>query len=68
MRHELPLHLEFVTFQVVPWLELAFDQGQDLDAPQYGDSEGLPRLFKTHAWEGHCPKGTSCGMLSFVPY
>ena len=46
-----------LNFQVVPWLELAHDQGQDLYAPQYGEAEGLPRLFKTHAWEGHCPKG-----------
>jgi hypothetical protein len=42
--------------EVVPWLELASDQGQNLDAPQYGDTEMLPRLFKTHAWEPHCPK------------
>jgi hypothetical protein len=42
--------------EVVPWLELASDQGQDLDAPQYGDAEMLPRFFKTHAWEPHCPK------------
>mmetsp|Transcript_11143 Transcript_11143/g.25808 ORF Transcript_11143/g.25808 Transcript_11143/m.25808 type:complete len:294 (+) Transcript_11143:202-1083(+) len=43
--------------EVVPWLELAFDQGQDLNGPQYGDEEGIPRVFKSHAWEGHCPKG-----------
>lgn len=42
--------------EVVPWLELAADQGQDLEAPQYGDAKGLPRFFKTHAWAGHCPK------------
>ncbi len=42
--------------QVVPWLELAYDQGQDLEAPQYGHKEGIPRIFKTHAWEEHCPK------------
>jgi hypothetical protein len=42
--------------EVVPWLELATDQGQDLDAPQYGDAEMLPRIFKTHAWEPHCPE------------
>jgi len=40
----------------VPWLELAYDQGQDLEAPQYGHEEGMPRFFKTHAWEEHCPK------------
>lgn len=43
--------------QVVPWLELAHDQGQDLYAAQYGHEEGLPRVFKTHAWYDHCPKG-----------
>mmetsp|Transcript_127874 Transcript_127874/g.370067 ORF Transcript_127874/g.370067 Transcript_127874/m.370067 type:complete len:327 (-) Transcript_127874:79-1059(-) len=42
--------------EVVPWLELAHDQKQDLEAPQYGHYEGLPRIFKSHAWEGHCPK------------
>jgi Sulfotransferase domain len=42
--------------EVVPWLELAFDQGQDLDAPQYGHTMGSPRFFKSHAWEPDCPK------------
>jgi hypothetical protein len=42
--------------EVIPWLELAHDQGQDLEAPQYGNDEGLPRFFKTHAWNDHCPK------------
>lgn len=37
----------------VPWIELAHDLGQNLDAPQPG---GPPRLFKTHCWFGHCPK------------
>ena len=37
--------------RVVPWLELAEDQGQDLEA----DQVGVPRLFKTHAWADHCP-------------
>ncbi len=59
--------------QVVPWLELAFDQGQDLYAPQHvgggrlpqftmqqqqqlsSSSQLQPRLFKTHAWQLHCP-------------
>lgn len=40
----------------VPWLELAYDQGQNLEAPQYGHKDGLPRIFKTHAWAEHCPK------------
>lgn len=35
---------------------MAHDQGQDLYAPQYGEEHGLPRIFKTHAWEEHCPK------------
>lgn len=39
---------------VVPWLELAHDLGQDLDSSQ---PFSPPRLFKTHAWEPHCPKG-----------
>jgi hypothetical protein len=43
--------------EVVPWLELAYDQGQDLSAPQFGHDEGKPRVFKTHAWAPHCPKG-----------
>ena len=43
--------------EVVPWLELAHDLKQDLSAPQYGDEQGLPRLFKTHAWQRDCPKG-----------
>lgn len=54
---------------VVPWIELAFDQHQDLSAPQWtngaaseadADADakavtGLPRFFKTHAWADHCP-------------
>jgi len=43
--------------QVVPWLELAHDLHQDLSAPQYGHDEDMPRIFKTHAWQGHCPVG-----------
>eukprot|EP00037_Helgoeca_nana_P000404 m.21561 g.21561 ORF g.21561 m.21561 type:complete len:320 (-) comp10491_c0_seq1:116-1075(-) len=43
--------------EVVPFIELAHDQGQDLGAPQPGQDRGLPRCFKTHAWEPHCPKG-----------
>jgi hypothetical protein len=41
--------------EVVPWLELAQDQGQELEAPQYGNDQDMPRFFKTHAWEPHCP-------------
>lgn len=42
---------------VVPWIELAFDQGQDLEADQapFGHAD-LPRLFKTHCWYNHCPR------------
>jgi hypothetical protein len=42
--------------EVVPWLELAYDQNQNLDDPQYGSNEDVPRFFKSHAWENHCPK------------
>lgn len=42
--------------EVVPWLELAVDQGQDLCDPQFGHAQGSPRFFKTHAWERDCPK------------
>jgi sulfotransferase family protein len=38
--------------QVVPWIELAHDQGQDLEAEQVAH----PRCFKTHCWYDHCPK------------
>ncbi len=37
----------------VPWIELAHDCGQDLEAPQ----AAWPRCFKTHCWYGHVPKG-----------
>lgn len=47
--------------EVVPFIELAHDQGQDLEKPQFGQDRGLPRCFKTHAWEPHCPK-VRCGM------
>lgn len=42
--------------ETVPFLELAYDQGQDLAAPQYGDATNELRFFKTHAWEEHCPR------------
>jgi len=41
--------------EVVPWLELAHDQGQDLTNPQYGHETNELRFFKTHAWAEHCP-------------
>lgn len=40
---------------VVPWIELAYDQGQDLAADQTPHDPRLPRFFKTHCWYDHCP-------------
>lgn len=40
--------------EVVPWIELAHDLGQDLQADQPG---APPRLYKTHAWRPDIPKG-----------
>jgi len=43
---------------VVPWIELAADQGQDLQAVQWNtvaEAAGDVRLFKTHCWADHCP-------------
>jgi Sulfotransferase domain len=44
--------------QVVPWIELAADLEQDLEADQppleYADR--FPRFFKTHCWYDHCPR------------
>lgn len=40
--------------EVVPWIELAYDLGQDLQAHQPG---APPRLYKTHAWKRDIPKG-----------
>jgi len=37
--------------RVVPWIELAADQGQRLRAEQ----KFSPRCFKTHLWAPHCP-------------
>lgn len=37
---------------VVPFVELAKDCDIDLDAQQ-----PRPRLYKTHCWQPHCPKG-----------
>jgi hypothetical protein len=39
--------------EVVPWIELAYDVGQDLDA----EHKYQPRCFKTHAWYDVRPKG-----------
>lgn len=54
--------------EVVPWIELAFDQGQDLEAPQFGHEVQLPRLFKTHAWEPYCPKAPKTIVVMRHPY
>jgi hypothetical protein len=39
--------------EVVPWIELAYDVGQDLDA----EHKYQPSCFKTHAEYEVCPKG-----------
>jgi Sulfotransferase domain len=45
---------------VIPWLEVAHDQGVDLESPQWGHPHGV-RLFKTHWWaradddDNRCP-------------
>jgi hypothetical protein len=39
--------------EVVPWIDLAYDVGQDLDA----EHKYQPRSFKTHACYDVCPKG-----------
>eukprot|EP00730_Choanoeca_flexa_P006127 TRINITY_DN12088_c0_g1_i2.p2 TRINITY_DN12088_c0_g1~~TRINITY_DN12088_c0_g1_i2.p2 ORF type:complete len:317 (+),score=60.91 TRINITY_DN12088_c0_g1_i2:2270-3220(+) len=39
--------------QVTPWIELAHDLDQDLNA----DQVAKPRVFKTHCWYNHVPKG-----------
>lgn len=50
--------------QVVPWIELAQDQGQDLEAEQADH----PRCFKTHCWYDHCPKGAKYIVVVRNPY
>jgi Sulfotransferase domain len=42
---------------VVPWIELAKDLCQNLNAdqPPFNRDEHLPRFFKTHCWYNHCP-------------
>lgn len=46
--------MDFVEISdVVPWIELAQDCKQDIDA----DHAFAPRAFKTHLWYNHCPKG-----------
>ena len=38
---------------VIPWIEIAYDLEQDLDAEQ----KYQPRCFKSHFWYEECPKG-----------
>ena len=38
---------------VVPWIEAAYDVGQDLD----DEHKYQPRCFKIHSWYEACPKG-----------
>ena len=38
---------------VVPWIEAAYDVGQDLD----DEHKYQPRCFKIHTWYEACPKG-----------
>ena len=44
--------------EVVPWIELAHDLGQNLEDEQLpcATIENLPRFFKTHCWYNHCPR------------
>jgi len=55
--------MDFVEIsEVVPWVEMAADLGQDLDA----DHAFSPRAFKTHCWYDHCPKGDKCKYIVVV--
>ena len=38
---------------VVPWIDLAYDAGKDLDI----EHKYQPRCFETHTWYEMCPKG-----------
>jgi Sulfotransferase domain len=49
---------------VVPWIELAADQGIDLEAPQSGSI----RCFKTHCWAQHCPPFAKTIVVVRDPY
>ena len=46
----------------VPWIEMAHDLGQDLDAEQ----GFTPRAFKTHCWYDHCPKAKGAKYIVVV--
>ena len=43
---------------VAPYIELAHDLDQDLEAVQPG---APPRIFKTHCWRPHCPRSKEEG-------
>ena len=48
---------------VIPCLEMAWDAGiQNLEA----DQVARPRMFKTHAWYPHCPKGPGVKFIYVV--
>ena len=47
---------------VMPWIDLAYDVGHDLDAEQ----KYQPRCFKTHSWLS-CPEGTECILVYREP-
>ncbi|KAJ8904526.1 hypothetical protein NDN08_001044 [Rhodosorus marinus] len=47
-------HMDFEdVYEVIPWLELSYDIQIDPNDEQIAE----PRLFKTHAWHDHIPKG-----------
>mmetsp|Transcript_11270 Transcript_11270/g.16301 ORF Transcript_11270/g.16301 Transcript_11270/m.16301 type:complete len:315 (-) Transcript_11270:2377-3321(-) len=49
-------HMDFEDiYEVVPWLEITYD----IDIDPTDEQIAEPRLFKTHAWHDHVPKGAS---------
>lgn len=56
--------------EVVPWIELAHDLGQDLQGDQlpFYTSDSLPRFFKTHCWYNHCPRFPKTIVILRDPY
>eukprot|EP00050_Salpingoeca_kvevrii_P022321 m.124568 g.124568 ORF g.124568 m.124568 type:complete len:318 (+) comp9674_c2_seq2:4556-5509(+) len=53
---------------VVPWLELAYDLGQAAAMEPTATQKGTPRVFKTHFWYDHCPKGGRNIVVVRSPY
>ena len=47
---------------VIPCVEFAGDCNIDLDAPQVAS----PRVFKTHSWRPHCPRGPGAKYIVVV--